>query len=463
MLFNTAQFFLFLAAVLLLFYLSPRPWRKVVLLAASYFFYACWNPKFVPLLLTLSAIDYTVALLLERAKPVHRKPLLILGLAANLAFLAFFKYLNFFAGNMALLLGRPPQSWAFDIVLPLGISFHTLQSMSYIVDVYRGEQAAIRNPVDYALFISFFPQLVAGPIVRARVFFRDLYDWHAPDSDQVAHGVFLLVLGLVKKMAFADQFAQVVDRYFQNPAADAGMLTAWSALIAFSLQVYFDFSGYTDMAIGMAKLFGFHFPVNFRRPYLATSVTDFWRRWHISLSTWLRDYLYIPFGGNRHGKWHTYRNLMLTMLLGGLWHGASWNFVMWGGLHGLMLSVERLIRGNRRFEEVRGRRYWPQVILTFTLVTITRVFFRSANLPESLQVLRQMFGGVQGKWLLEPWHIYLAAISLAGAILEERYDATEKLMRAPAWAYASALFLMFACIEVFGVVDASIPFVYFQF
>ena len=460
--FNTVQFFLFLAAVLVLFYLSPRPARKYVLLAASYFFYAFWNPRFVPLLLTLSAIDYSAALWMERVAPSRRKPLLILGLAANLAFLGFFKYFNFLTGNVALLMGRPLDSFAFDIVLPLGISFHTLQSISYLVDVYRGEQVAIRNPIDYALFISFFPQLVAGPIVRARVFFRDLDAWRPPDANQMAEGLFLLVLGLVKKMAFADQFAQVVDGYFRN-ISGGGMLNSWSALFAFSLQIYFDFSGYTDMAIGMAKLFGFHFPVNFRRPYLSSSVTEFWRRWHISLSTWLRDYLYIPMGGNRGGRWKTYRNLMATMLLGGLWHGASWNFVMWGGLHGLMLSVERLIRGDRRYEAVRGWRYWPQVALTFVLVTLTRVFFRSANLPESLRVLGQMFSGTAGKWLWEPWHLYLVVVSLAGAIVEERYQATEKLMRAPAWAYATVLFALFVCLELFGVVDASIPFVYFQF
>jgi alginate O-acetyltransferase complex protein AlgI len=463
MLFNTAPFFLFLAASLLLFYGIPERFRKYVLLIASYFFYACWNPRFVPLLLTLSAIDYTVGLGLGGVRPLWRKPLLIAGLGANLAFLGFFKYFNFLAGNAALAFGMPADAWRLDIILPLGISFHTLQSISYIVDVYRGEQKAIRNPVDYSLFICFFPQLVAGPIVRARVFFRDFYQWRAPDGEAVGQGLFLLLLGLVKKMAFADQFAKVVDGYFGNVSAEGGLLTAWSALFAFSMQVYFDFSGYTDMAIGMAKLFGFHFPENFRRPYLATSVSDFWRRWHISLSSWLKDYLYIPFGGNRHGRFNTYRNLMATMLLGGLWHGASWNFVMWGGLHGLMLSVERIARGNGPLKQVRGWQYVPRVLLTFTLVTITRVFFRSAGFAQSVQVIRQMFGGAPGRFLLEPWHLYLVGISLAFAWIEERHGATARLMKAPAWAYASAVFGMLVCLEVFGVVDASIPFVYFQF
>ena len=323
MLFNTTHFFLFLAVVLVLFYASPRFLRRYILLGASYFFYGSWNVKFIALLLTLTAIDYTSGLWIAKtATGAKRKALLILSLSANLGFLGFFKYYNFLGSNLALLMGKPTGSYFLDIVLPLGISFHTFQSMSYVIDVYRGEQQAVRDPIDYALFICFFPQLVAGPIVRARDFFRDLLDWHPPTGDDVSNGLFLLIFGLTKKMAFADQFARVANTYFANVAANPGWRTAWSGVIAFGMQIYFDFSGYTDMAIGMAKLLGFHFPVNFRRPYLASSITDFWRRWHISLSTWLRDYLYISLGGNRKGRWMTYRNLLLTMLLGGLWHGA---------------------------------------------------------------------------------------------------------------------------------------------
>src|SRR5436190_210800 len=293
MLFNTVDFFLFLAAVLVLFYLLPLPLRKYLLLAASYFFYGTWNPRFLALLLTLTLIDYTAGIWIEKFPPGRaRKLVLIFSLAANLGFLGFFKYFHFLTGN----------AFHLDIVLPLGISFHTFQSMSYVVDVYRGEQLAVRNIFDYALFICFFPQLVAGPIVRARDFFRDLWHWRSPDSQEIPHGILLLALGLAKKMAFADQFAKVANAYFANPSANPGLLSAWSGVLAFGLQIYFDFSGYTDMAIGMAALFGFHFPVNFRRPYLARSVTDFWRRWHISLSTWLRDYLYIPLGGSRRGS-----------------------------------------------------------------------------------------------------------------------------------------------------------------
>ena len=464
MLFNTTQFFIFLAAVLALFYASPHRFRRYILLAASYFFYACWNPRFIALLLTLTAIDYTAAIWLQKVAPGPRKKaLLILSLSANLGFLGFFKYYNFLAANLALLLGKPAHSFFLDIVLPLGISFHTFQSMSYVVDVYRGEQKAVRSPIDYALFICFFPQLVAGPIVRAHTFFRDLFDWRPPSADDVSTGIFLLVLGLTKKMAFADQFAKVANRYFSDVAGNPGMATAWSGVFAFGLQIYFDFSGYTDMAIGMAKLLGFHFPVNFRRPYLASSITDFWRRWHISLSTWLRDYLYIPLGGNRHGEWMTYRNLAITMLLGGLWHGASWNFVIWGGYHGALLSVERVFHGNRPVREEWSWLYPAKAILTFGLVLVSWVFFRAADLTQSLQILGQMFSRPGGHTLLQHWHVGLALVALALAVVEEKFEWFERIMQAPAWAYATALAAMFLCLEVFGVIDASIPFIYFQF
>jgi alginate O-acetyltransferase complex protein AlgI len=464
MLFNTTSFFLFLAAVLALFYTSPRALRKYILLAASYFFYGCWNWHFIPLLLTLTAIDYTAGRWLERVRPgPRRKAVLVMSLVANLGFLGFFKYYNFLAANLAPLMGRPANSFFLDIVLPLGISFHTFQSMSYVVDVYREKQKAVRNPVDYALFICFFPQLVAGPIVRARDFFRDFYDWHPPAADDVSRGILLMALGLTKKMVFADQFAKVANAYFGNVAGNPGMLTAWSGVFAFALQIYFDFSGYTDVAIGMARLLGFHFPINFRRPYLSASITEFWRRWHISLSSWLRDYLYIPLGGSRHGPWMTYRNLLITMLLGGLWHGASWNFMVWGGYHGALLGVERLLRGDQRVSEQRSWAYPLQAALTFVLVMISWVFFRSANLTESVLVIGQMFSGAAGKLLLEPWHIGMALAALGLAVAEERRGWFERVAAAPGWAYAATLAAMLFCMEVFGVIDASIPFIYFQF
>jgi alginate O-acetyltransferase complex protein AlgI len=464
MLFNTTGFFLFLAAVLALFYIAPRSVRKYILLAASYFFYATWNYKFIALLLTLTAIDYTAGLWLERTEqPGRRKALLVMSLAANLGFLGFFKYYNFLASNLALLLGKPSHAFWLDIVLPLGISFHTFQSISYVVDVYRRQQRAIRNPIDYALFICFFPQLVAGPIVRARDFFTDLYHWRAPNGLDVGNGLFLLTLGLAKKMAFADQFAKIANEYFNNLSAHPGRVTAWTGVLAFGLQIFFDFSGYTDMAIGMAKLLGFHFPENFRRPYLASSITDFWRRWHISLSTWLRDYLYIPLGGNRFGPWLTYRNLLLTMLLGGLWHGASWNFLIWGGYHGTLLSIERAFRGGAKPKPVRPLLYPIQAAATFILVMVGWVFFRSPDLHQSGQIIAALFTGPHGATLFHPWHWGLAALALVLASAEERWDVSGRIIAGPAWLYAIALGLILFCIELFGVTGEQIPFIYFQF
>ena len=462
MLFHTPQFFAFFAVVLVLFYTLPRPAARWILLAASYFFYMCWNAKFVLLILVLTAIDYTAAMWMRRLPAGHkRKAALVMSLAANLSFLGFFKYYNFLASNLAWVLARPLDAFALHIILPMGISFHTFQSMSYVIDVYRGEQEVITDVVDYALYIAFFPQLVAGPIVRARHFFADLYNWRAPDAREILRGALLVVFGLLKKLAIADQFARLADAFFRDPAANPGYLAAWSGVIAFSIQIFFDFSGYTDMAIGLAQILGFHFPENFRRPYLARSITEFWRRWHISLSTWLRDYLYIPLGGNRHGRWQTYRNLMLTMLLGGLWHGASWNFVIWGGYHGALLSVERLLG-------IRERQRWSivdplRVVLTFALASISWVFFRAATLRDSLYILGRLFSGPHGHILCRHWQLWFVLAALLLAVLEERYGWFERLPEAPAWVYASAIAVCLFCLELIGFTGRAVPFVYFQF
>lgn len=466
MLFNTVQFFVFLAITLAVFYASPRALHKYILLAASYVFYMAWNPVFVALLLTLTVVDYFAAIWMERVtSPRPKRAFLILSLAANLGFLGFFKYYNFLAGMIAQALGVAPDAWALSIILPLGISFHTFQSISYVVDVYRGEQKAIRNPVDYALFIAFFPQLVAGPIVRAREFFGDFYNWRPPTSEEALRGFLWIMFGLVKKVAIADQFALLADSYFGNLTMHPGPAAAWSGTFAFAMQIFFDFSGYTDMAIGMALLLGFHFPENFRRPYLAFSVTDFWHRWHISLSRWLRDYLYIPLGGNRHGGWVTYRNLMLTMLLGGLWHGASWNFVIWGGYHGALLGLERLA-GRKRFLEQPGLLLYPvRALVTFLLVMIGWVFFRARTFADSGFVLGQMFSGAWDKAgnLIPVWLLVVVAIALLVALVEEKWELIERLARGPAWAYAALVIVLLFWVELIGVTDQAVAFVYFQF
>jgi D-alanyl-lipoteichoic acid acyltransferase DltB (MBOAT superfamily) len=465
MLFNTPQFFAFLAILLTLFYSAPLSWRRPILLAASYFFYICWIPKFILLLLALTVIDYVAARWIAGASsPRSRRVALVISLCANLGLLGFFKYYNFFAASIAKLLHQPSEAFFIGIILPLGISFHTFQSMSYVIEVYRRRQEPITNPIDYALFISFFPQLVAGPIVRASEFFRDLYHWRRPSSGEVLRGLLLVIFGLVKKMVVADQLAQVANGYFKDISAHPGMLTAWSGAIAFGVQIYFDFSGYTDIAIGTALLFGFHFPVNFRRPYLASNITDFWRRWHISLSRWLRDYLYIPLGGNRHGLLMTYRNLMLTMLLGGLWHGASWNFVMWGGYHGMLLGLERLFGIKKAPGENRWTVFYPlRALATFALVTVGWVFFRAATLADSFRVFGQMFAGSTGTVLIPPWKISLVFITLLLAVLEERKEWFEGIALGPAWSYGAACALLLLGLELIGFTEATVPFVYFQF
>ncbi len=422
-----------------------------------------WNPVFILLILTLTAIDYLAGLWIERNSGRRRAWALWVSLAANLGFLGFFKYTNFLIDNIAWMAGVSPAAYHLSLILPLGISFHTFQSISYVVDVYRGQQKAVHDPIDYALFIAFFPQLVAGPIVRASEFFGDLWQWRAPDSEEVYEGASLIFTGLIKKIVLADQFAAVADRYFNAVAQTPGTAAAWSGVLAFAMQIFFDFSGYTDIAIGCARLFGFHFPLNFRRPYLSLSLTEFWSRWHISLSRWLRSYVYIPLGGNREGSGRTYRNLILTMLIGGLWHGASWNFVIWGGYHGTILALERML-GIKK-EEPSQPLYWRLVrtLFTFGLVCVGWVFFRAHTLPESVLTLRRMFSWEPGDFLLAHRHIAFVVLALLLAVAEEKRRIFERPAAAPAWAHAAGLALVLAAIEIFGVTDRSIPFVYFQF
>jgi len=385
---------------------------------------------------------------------------LIVSLAANIGMLGWFKYANF-ARDIWIQLVHPGAVFSpLDIILPLGISFHTFQSISYVIDVYRGEQTVVTSYIDYALFVSFFPQLVAGPIVRAREFFHDLWNWNAPTAAEWQQGVATILTGFVKKLVFADQFALVADSYFLNPAALPGMVPAWTGTIAFALQIFFDFSGYTDIAIGVALLFGFHFPENFRRPYLSASVTEFWRRWHMTLSRWLRDYIYISLGGNRKGEIRTYLNLMATMLLGGLWHGASWNFVIWGGYHGVLLAVERMVWGR----EVRtGWLRIPLGVLTFLLVCVGWVFFRAKTFAAAMFVLGQMISTTSGHSLLSLWQWRIAILSLIVALAEEYRGVLTRLTVSPVWARTLAVVAALLVIELFSATEQTIPFVYFQF
>lgn len=394
MLFNSLTFLVFFVIVFILHRLMPG-WgaKKLLLLVASYLFYAAWNPPYVFILLFSTTLDWWLARRIWKNRfPVRRRALLILSLASNLSLLGFFKYGSFLLENAQRLMASfglhysPP---AFDIVLPIGISFYTFASLSYTIDVYRNEVEGDAPFLDYALFVSFFPHLVAGPIVRAKQLLPQIRMPRAASDDQLGWGLTLVCLGLFSKTVLADSiFAPVVDTAYTSPGLSG--LEDWAALFGFSGQIYCDFSGYSLCAIGLALCFGFEFPDNFRYPYAARGFSDFWRRWHITLSTWLRDYLYIPLGGSRHGEIRTYVSLMLTMLIGGLWHGASWMFVLWGGLHGAYLALERGLRGAGRFAPLSRYRDWAFTFFTFLVVSFTWIPFRA----KSVGTAAAFFGGL---------------------------------------------------------------------
>ncbi|HET9315760.1 MAG TPA: MBOAT family protein, partial [Vicinamibacteria bacterium] len=402
MLFNSWSFPPFLAVVLALYYLLPHRGQNVMLLLASYLFYACWDWRFLGLLLLSTTIDWTLANLIAR-EPTRAgaKRWVAASVAVNLCFLGFFKYFNFFVDSADALLqwvGLAGFERHLDVVLPVGISFYTFQSISYIVDVYRGEVKPARNPLDFALFVAFFPHMVAGPIMHSRDLLPQMQQPRHPTWAQARSGLWLMLWGFFKKMVIADNLAGIVGMAYDrpDPAAVSGAAIL-VATYAFAYQIYCDFSGYTDIARGAARLMGFELMVNFRQPYLALNPPDFWRRWHISLSSWLRDYLYIPLGGSRGGTLLTYRNLMLTMLLGGLWHGAAWNFVLWGAFHGLLLVAHRLLVDEWRLWAFEGRlaRAVARVAM-FHLVCYGWLLFRASSFHQIRVVTGTLLHGLGG-------------------------------------------------------------------
>lgn len=404
MVFNSLIFILFLTIVLLIYHL-PLPWgvKKIHLWISSYLFYAAWNPPFVILLWISTLVDWFAGKYMASAKkPSQKRAFLIISLSANLGILGYFKYGEFLLDSFITLLNIfniPFHPVAPDIVLPVGISFYTFQSLSYTFDIYRGKMLPWQSFSDFALFVTFFPQLVAGPIVRAADFLPQLESPRQVSGSQMGWGFSLLTIGLFQKIILADSFlATVADKVYSRADA-AGFIDAWIGTLAFSGQIFFDFSGYSNCAIGAALCLGFIIPGNFRSPYASVGFAEFWRRWHISLSTWLRDYLYISLGGNRKGHWQTLKNLMVTMLLGGLWHGASWRFVFWGGLHGLYLIFERGLRSifkNMVFFE----KTFPRIglmLITQIFLCITWVFFRSEDFASAFVMVLAMInpgGGI---------------------------------------------------------------------
>ena len=417
MLFNSITFIVFFTLIMILHY-SRISWnvKKINLLIGSYIFYAAWNPPFILLLFLSTIVDWKVAKKIDES-PSHkiRKRWLVISLSFNLGILSIFKYSCFILENFQNLLsvfGFSFQSFDPGIILPMGISFYTFQTLSYTIDVYNKKLKTHHSFLDYALFVSFFPQLVAGPIVRAKDFLPQLRVQNHINFDQFSLGLSLLIIGLFTKTVLADAFfAPFVDKVFASTQA-VDTLSSWLAGVFFYAQIFSDFAGYSLCAIGTALMLGFVIPLNFRAPFAAHGFSDFWRRWHISLSSWLRDYLYIPLGGNRKGKTLTFRNLMITMLLGGLWHGAAWTFVIWGAIHGFYLIAERWIRSIPMSGKITDNLFFKLIIsfMTFILVMIAFVVFRAENLNQANSIILSMFKPTNGESIIQ-WTLWTQVVT----------------------------------------------------
>jgi D-alanyl-lipoteichoic acid acyltransferase DltB (MBOAT superfamily) len=470
MLFPTSGFLIFFLVVAAAMAALETRFRakKAVLVAASYYFYAQWDWRFCFLLAFSTAVSYAAGLLIDRA-PADRVRRRILGaaVAVHLGLLGVFKYFDFFllsANQLATSLGLTAELPFLEILLPVGISFFTFHGISYVTDVYRGDVAVCRDPLDMALYMSFFPQLVAGPIVRAAYFLPQLA---RPSTEPIpiAAALLLILIGLFKKVVMANYLATgLVDPVFASPS-DYGGPDLLFGVYGYAVQISCDFSAYTDIAIALAALLGFRFPPNFNQPYRAERLREFWQRWHISLSSWLRDYLYKPLGGNRHGRFKTYRNLMVTMLLGGIWHGAAWKFVMWGALHGGGLAVERMLEPwlGRRSATPLGRVVSRRVVFQF--VCLAWIFFRAEDFTmASLYIAGLGAGWDTGLQQAGPLMLALIALGLAGQVLPERLveGTAEALGRMPVWGLGAAAGLVVAAINALGPVGVA-PFIYFRF
>ncbi len=467
MLFTEPLFFAFFAVVFAVHWALRRERaRKLWLLGASYFFYAAWDWRFCGLILTSTLIDYGVGLALRRdAPPLGRRFWLLLSLVGNLGLLGFFKYFNFFVESANSIFGwlGLGEVRTLHIILPVGISFYTLQTLSYSIDAYRRRLEPIADFADFALFVSFFPQLVMGPILRAVDFLPQLRErrrWHAVDFR--AH-LALFFVGFVKKAVVSDNIAPLVDDFYADPGAH-GAGSAWLAIFLFSVQLYCDFSGYTDMAIAVAGMRGYRVRRNFDFPFLARGMAEFWRRWHISFSTWMRDYLYIPLGGSRGGTARTLANLMAVMLLSGLWHGAGWTFVTWGLLHGLALGVDRLYRGGAGLPPALTRSVSAlSVPLTFVWFSFSLIYFRAAGFSEAFAATRALFAfGPSTPSDFEPG-LWLVLVPL-GLVhwVSWRVRFAESAARVPVPAFGAGLGLAWAVALTLVRIEYR-PFIYFQF
>jgi len=471
MVFNSLTFVVFFLLVLGMHSL-PLPWKakKVNLLIASYIFYSAWNPPFVILLWVSTVVDWYAAQGLVKARrEAARHAWMLLSVVANLGMLAYFKYGQFLLDNFTVLmtsLGVAYQAPHYDIVLPVGISFYTFATLSYTLDVYLRRAEPAHSFLDYALFVTFFPHLVAGPIMRPTELVPQFAQPRRATADQIRFGLALMTVGLFNKVVLADSFLSRAAEKVYDSDKLPGTLDAWIGTLAFSGQIFCDFAGYSTTAIGAALCLGFAMPDNFRFPYAAVGFSDFWRRWHITLSSWLRDYLYIPLGGNRLGARRTYLALMGTMLLGGLWHGANWTFVAWGGLHGLYLAVERVLRA--RFSNYRPGplAFVALGLLTYMLVNLTWVFFRAKTFAKAWDVLKGMLAlNGSAKPILETYYIVSVFVIVAAIVLVHWFMRARTLESVVARTPAAAVSLVWALLA-FAIVIAQgsgSAFIYFQF
>ena len=387
---------LFIITALLIWKVKSLQGRQVILLIASYIFYAYWDVRFLLLLIGQTYISFALAKLIARTRDERiRKRYCATGVVISLCILGFFKYFNFFRDSL-LVFTNGSRRAMWSIILPIGISFYTFQAMSYLIDVYRKKVTAREHFITVSLYISFFPQLVAGPIVRASDFLPQLDENHDITFENVEKAIQIFVIGLFKKIVIADRLAVCVDAVFAAPVAYDG-ISIVLAVFSYAMQIYCDFSGYSDMAIGVAKFFGYDLCKNFDLPYFSQNPTEFWKRWHISLSSLLQDYLYIPLGGNRKGKVRTYINLMFTMLLGGLWHGANWTFVVWGALHGCALMIHKLIRtGKRSISNNLNSKKCLNMLINFVFICICLIFFRAETIENATLIIQRIFTGASG-------------------------------------------------------------------
>ncbi|MBC96319.1 MAG: alginate O-acetyltransferase [Halobacteriovoraceae bacterium] len=471
MLFNSYEFlFVFFPLVFFLYnYVLKKAWKIPFLLMASYYFYGHWNYKFLPLLLFSTFVDYFVGLKLEKtSNPKTEKKLLLVSLFVNLGVLGFFKYSNFVIENLNYFLinvGLNPFDQLPNIILPVGISFYTFQSLSYTIDLYRNHSKAYHKFTPFAAYVALFPQLIAGPIIRHSELVEQLEE-SAKDRiklKKINRGLTFFIIGLGKKILIADTIAKAIDPVIAMMDI-ATTIEAWMCAIGYTFQLYFDFSGYSDMAIGLGLMLGVKFPQNFNSPYKSYSITDFWRRWHITLSSWLRDYLYISLGGNRKGNKRTYMNLFLTMLLGGLWHGAAWTYVLWGAFHGLLLAIERYFKLDSK--PANKFIYRLRTGATFLIIIIGWVIFRAENMDLLITWMNKMFiptDVLSYKHFVASSRDRFAAACLIGGIISFKGANTTEIDEKDNWSTFKAIGLAILFMSTLLFLAKDSPFLYFQF